>query len=532
MAERKVFHDSVVPLPDEAGLTAAGVFHSGEKPQDRTARMTLQFALSPSSEAQAELEAKVAQGEVVKPGELHERFGVSQTSVSALEEWLKGQGFKVEHVTKDGTSIYASAPLSVIEGSLGVDMVDVTKGGYRYAGARQAPSLPAEVAGDVTAIIGLQPYRQARKHLRRAPLVPDDVDTAHDTPASRTHGYLVADILGAYGAADVQATGSGQTIAILIDTFPLESDLQKFWRANKLPDDLTRIEMINVSNGPLPEISGEESLDAQWASGIAPGAKVRVYASGDLTFVALDRALDAIIDDLPAQPGLRQLSISLGLGETYFGAAKSEIATQHHKFLRLAAAGVNVFCSSGDAAANPDQTGHSATGPIQVEYEASDPCVVGVGGTRLRLNRDGTVAEETAWASSGGGKSMVFGRPTWQKGPSVPEGSQRGVPDVALVADPSTGGMVVINGRKQAVGGTSWSAPVWAALCARANDARSKAGKQPLGFLNPLLYPLGGTAAFRDVTSGSNGAYDATTGYDTVTGLGTPNLAALINALT
>lgn len=126
---------------------------------------------------------------------------------------------------------------------------------------------------------------------------------------------------------------------------------------------------------------------------------------------------------------------------------------------------------------------------------------------------------------------MVFGRPTWQKGPSVPEGSQRGVPDAALVADPSTGGMVVINGRKQAVGGTSWSAPVWAALCARANDARSKAGKQPLGFLNPLLYPLGGTAAFRDVTSGSNGAYEATTGYDNVTGLGTPNLATLIKVL-
>jgi hypothetical protein len=134
---------------------------------------------------------------VAAPSELQERFGVSQTSVGALEAWLKGQGFAVEHVTKDGTSIYASAPLSVIEESLGVDMVDVTKDGYRYAAARQAPSLPLEVAGDVAAIIGLQPYRQARKHLRRAPLLPDnrgirlvisDRPGAHDARRTRSHG--------------------------------------------------------------------------------------------------------------------------------------------------------------------------------------------------------------------------------------------------------------------------------------------------------------------------------------------------------
>lgn len=530
MAERKVFHDSVVPLPEQEGLTATGVFQSGTKPQDLTARMTLLFSLSPSSETQAKLEAKVAEGTVVEPSELHETFGVPQASVDALEGWLKKEGFKIEEVTKDGTSLYASASLSRIESSLGVNIVEVTKGGYTYAAAQDAPSLPAEVAGDVTAIIGLQPYRQARKHLRRAPLVAADAVEGGNA-ASRKHGYLVPDILGAYGAAGVEATGAGQTIAILIDTFPQDTDLQEFWQANGLRDELARIDKINVSGGPLPEIEGEESLDAEWASGIAPDAKVRIYASGSLSFVALDRALDAIIADLPQQPGMRQLSISLGLGEIYFESAKGEIATQHNKFLRLAAAGVNVFCSSGDAGASPDQSGHSATGPTQAEYEASDPCVVAVGGTTLRLAADGTVAEETAWAGSGGGKSVVFARPAWQSGKSVPGGSKRLVPDVSLAADPSTGGMVVINGHKQAVGGTSWSAPVWAAFCARANDARSKAGKPLLGFLNPLLYPLCETASFRDVTSGSNGAYDAAGGYDMVTGLGTPNLATLLNAL-
>jgi kumamolisin len=91
--------------------------------------------------------------------------------------------------------------------------------------------------------------------------------------------------------------------------------------------------------------------------------------------------------------------------------------------------------------------------------------------------------------------------------------------------------MVVINASPQAVGGTSWAAPVWAAFCARINESRVSAGKAPLGFLGPLLYSLGGGAAFRDITSGNNGAYSAGPGYDLVTGLGSPMVAALIASL-
>jgi kumamolisin len=530
MAERKVFHDSVVPLPDQPGLAPAGLLQHAETPRDMKEPMTLQFALRPSDEQRARLEAKVAEGAVVSPTELQEEFGVSEASVTALTDWLKGQGFKIEEVTDDRTSVYATAPLSVIEASLAVNIVDVTKEGVTYSAARDAPSLPVDAAADVRAIIGLQPYRHARKHLRRAPLGGAET-VGGETPASRALGYLVSDILGAYGATDVEATGAGQTIAILIDTFPRDDDLRAFWRANALPDDLTRITNINVAGGPLPPIEGEESLDAQWASGVARGAKVRIYGSGSLSLVAIDRALDRIIADLASEPRLRQLSISLGLGEVYYGSATGEIATQHDKFLRLAAAGVNVFVSSGDAGSNPDQTGHASTGPTQAEYQSSDPCVVAVGGTSLQLEPDGTVAAEAGWPGSGGGKSMVFPRPAWQTGPGVPAGAQRLVPDVSLAADPRTGGMVVINGTKQKIGGTSWSAPVWAAFCARANEEREKAGKPLLGFLNPLLYPLGGTASFRDVTSGTNGAYQATAGYDMVSGLGSPNLADLIAAL-
>jgi kumamolisin len=166
---------------------------------------------------------------------------------------------------------------------------------------------------------------------------------------------------------------------------------------------------------------------------------------------------------------------------------------------------------------------------LQVEYESSDPCVVAVGGTTLKLSAGGSVASEVGWSGGGGGKSMYFPRPSWQTGPGI-SGERRLVPDVALTADPEEGGFVFLNGQVQQFGGTSWSAPVWAGFCALINEARAKAGKPLLPFLNPLLYSIA-SECFRDVTTGSNGAYHCVSGYDLVTGLGAPNVKTLIQAL-
>lgn len=81
--------------------------------------------------------------------------------------------------------------------------------------------------------------------------------------------------------------------------------MQAFWKQNNLPVTLSQIEKINVSGGQLPPPEGEETLDTQWTSGIAPGATIRIYATGSLAFTALDRALDRIIDDIPDHPGMR-----------------------------------------------------------------------------------------------------------------------------------------------------------------------------------------------------------------------------------
>ena len=84
------------------------------------------------------------------------------------------------------------------------------------------------------------------------------------------------------------------------------------------------------------------------------------------------------------------------------------------------------------------------------------------------------------------------------------------VPDVSLAADPNTGACVILHGERQQIGGTSWSAPVWAGFCALINEARAKAGKPSLSFLPPMLYPLLGSDSFRDITAGNNGEFSAT----------------------
>ena len=538
MVERKVFHDSVVPVPVESGPAPHGLMVQSASSEHQDEKMTLHFSLALPGEVEADLEAKVAKGETVPAAELS-GYGAKKADADALTAWLETQGFEIESVSADNTSIYASAPVAQIEQSLQVQMVRVSRDGFTYTAARNAPSLPVSAGAAVQAIGGLQPFQQAHKHSRRrlprnsnrsalgvtGPGAPEPSPNISNSPP-----YLPSEILKAYNANGLGLDGAGQTIAILIDTFPADADMQAFWQQASLPVTLAQIEKINVSGGQLPPPEGEETLDAQWTSGIAPGATIRIYATGGLQFTALDQALDRIIDDIPSQPGMRQLSISLGLGETYLNGPGGEVATQHQKFLKLAAAGVNVFVSTGDAGSNPDETGHSATGPAQAEYESTDPCVIAVGGTTLKLAPDGTVAGEAGWPGGGGGKSIYFPRPPWQAGSGV-SGRRRLVPDVSATADPDDGALLVLNGRADQIGGTSWSAPVWAGFCALLNSARGKASKPPLPFLNPLIYPLA-ASGFRDIQTGSNGLYHATQGYDLVTGLGVPDMQALVKALT
>jgi kumamolisin len=279
-------------------------------------------------------------------------------------------------------------------------------------------------------------------------------------------------------------------------------------------------------------MDGADTLDVQWASGIAPGAEVRVYAPGSIQDADVYKALEAIFADAQKPGGPQHLSLSFGGYEHPSSLGQKQ--SQSTLFAKLAALGVQTFVSSGDWGSNPVWSGDGFVGcgpTSRVHYPASDPSVISVGGTILQFRAaTGTVLSETGWNGSGGGVSENFPRPQWQSPKLLPEQQRRLVPDVASVAD-DPGAFVVLDGRETAFAGTSWSAPMWAGFSALIAEAREKQGKPPLGFLAPHLYKLPPGAGFRDITTGSNGAYKAGPGWDPVTGLGVPNVKGLIEAL-
>lgn len=529
---RRAFGNSIVSLESRIRAGGRAFIVNESREFHKSEPLDLVFALALPSDLRSQLAAKVLNGEIVDPRELTELYAPREEEFHALVQWLKDEELEVTHVTADRMSVYVRGSVRQFEKSLSVKMVRVTHDGLTYNAAIEAPSLPAEAGAGVQAIIGLQPFRKFTKKSRQRTRFTRNAEAGG--PGSVP--YLIHDVLKAYNAENLGVTGAGQTIAILIDRLPLDADTAHFWEKNNLPVETDRVEKVNVSNVPLafPD-DGEESMDVQWSSGIAPGAKIRVYASGSFSFVDLDRALDRILADATQDPTLRILSISIGLGEEFVspdGALTGEIEIEHDKFLKLSALGVNVFVASGDGGATPDQFGHSG-GTQQTEWMASSPFVVAVGGTTLHLGSTGEVQRETGWAGSGGGFSKVFSRPAYQNIAQMPAADKRLVPDVSLLASPEMGAYVRVNGEDRQIGGTSLSAPVWAGFCALLNEAREKNGKPPLPFLNPLLYPLLGTDCFRDIDDGTNnGAFTTGPGYDMVTGIGVPNVQRLMLRVT
>ena len=207
-------------------------------------------------------------------------------------------------------------------------------------------------------------------------------------------------------------------------------------------------------------------------------------------------------------------------------------------FQAAAAMGVTVCVAAGDDGSTDGVT----DGLNHVDFPASSPNVLACGGTDLVASGN-TITSETVWnelanneGATGGGISDVFPLPSYQSSAGVPPSANpgghvgRGVPDVAGDADPSTGYVTLVDGQSGVIGGTSAVAPLWAALIALINQSVGK----PAGFINPTLYQNAGSAQdFNDITSGSNGAYSAGTGWDACSGLGSPRgaqVAAVLGA--
>ena len=513
-AGRTGFPGSVREIPAVAAH-GARILRTALKDEENAASMTFEVALRMRNFD--EMQARIARGEIISASEKEERYFPLAADHDRVVAWLGAQGLEVTRTDGDRLGIFARGTVRSVAAAFNVSFARVlAEDGREFTSAVTAPSVPDDVAAPVLGVHGLQP------HIRRHPFISAAPEAA--SPRFNLSGYLPAQIATAYNANGLSVDGTGQTIAIYALAFPAKTDLSAFWASAQVSQKTSNVQMINVGGGPSaspsPSSLDEACLDVEWAGAIAPGASIRVYGADENDPAENDEILQQVYADLPSNPSMHTLSISIGGNEHDVPADYLVIEAQY--FANLASAGVSVLVASGD-------TGATAEGIVQTTYPTSDPDVTGVGGTTLVLFSNNTVSTETGWSKSGGGISYAFSRPSWQTGPGVAAasaGTMRLVPDVASSADPNDGAAIEVGGQQLVIGGTSWSAPTWAGFCALLNQNRAT----PLGLLNPKIYPLGGTAAIRDITAGSNGNYSAGAGFDLVTGLGVPNVAALLSA--
>jgi kumamolisin len=486
-----------------------------------------------------DLEARIAKGQRISAQEMASTYEPAAADYQQIESWLTAQGLTITHESQHHLAIFASGSVNQIQKAMSVTFGRVTFQDEEFTSALTAPSVPAWVSAKLVGVNGLQPQFRPRKHIVKA---DPDIITAGGII------YSPAQIAAAYDATALynsNLTGSGQTIAIIIDTFPLASDLALFWKNLGVKQSLSNIQFIQAVPGTLPPPEGEESLDTEWSSSMAPNAKVRVYATTDLSSVNLDLGYDALLADA-SDPTLNihQMSMSYGIPE--YLTTLAQATTDDGFFSALTAEGVTCFASSGDSGSTPGPD-NTPTGPLGVSAPADSPNVAAVGGTSLVYDTlTNVVNSEVVWnhqaprigvAASGGGVSNFFGKPSWQVGNGVDPTAMRQVPDVASSADEFHAATVYLQGVIFPVGGTSWSSPTWAGLCALMNQAREDSGFADLGLLAPHLYPLIGTSSFRDITVGdnatptSNKLWKATVGYDKATGIGSPLVQALTQQL-
>ncbi|MFZ3215753.1 MAG: S53 family peptidase [Candidatus Acidiferrales bacterium] len=331
----------------------------------------------------------------------------------------------------------------------------------------------------------------------------------------------------AYGFDLVPNQGAGQTIGIVdaYDDANAEADLGAFSKQFSLPGCTSASGCFRkiYSNGRQPAANAnwsvEVALDIEWAHAIAPQAKIILIETPTNNLTDLLSGVDVAVRN-----GASVVSMSWTSAEF-----SGERSLDNH----FVSSGVTFLAASGDSGSG-------------VNYPAASPDVVAVGGTSLALDRSGNYLSETAWSGSSGGLSKYEVEPLSQAQFPIVDDSHgtRGVPDVAYNANPGTGyaiyDSITISGARGwfQVGGTSAATPQWAALIAIANSQRAAARKTNLAGTNAVVYTVGKSnlnTNFHAVTTGTNGSCgvlcDALTGYDYVTGLGTPQSKLLVPAL-
>ncbi|KAI0666436.1 family S53 protease [Trametes maxima] len=469
-------------------------------------------------------------------------------SVSAVNAWLEENDIKTTKVSTAGDWLKISIPVSKANTLLDAEfsVFNHTPSG-RTSIRTLSYSIPADLQSHLNfvhpTIAFTQPFvgpaftAPPSRGNRTAPLAAN-LSSDATVPSSCGNTITPQCLQALYGIPTARASVATNKLAVsgFIDQFANQADLRKFLTTLRpdLPSTTTFTLQI-LDGGENPQQSNqaglEADLDTQYTIGIASGVPTIFVSVGDDSSDQLSGFLD-LIDDLISQTSPPHvLTTSYGFNED--DVSINLAANLCTAYAQLGARGTSIFFSSGDGGVSGSQSQECTS--FVATLPSVCPFVTSVGATT-------GVNPEFAAAFSSGGFSSFFAQPSYQT--AAVEGffgqignlnaglfnpGGRGFPDIAAQGDNVE---IVFMQEFGTVAGTSCSTPISASIFALLNDEFAAVGEPPLGFLNPLLYSLAGTAAFNDVTSGSNPGcntlgFPAVKGWDPITGLGTPNFAAI-----
>ncbi len=474
------------------------------------------------------------------PQQFAAAFGPTADQQQQVVNYLHSQGFAVTHVSSNGLLIDASADVAQVEAAFAVKINNYQIGARTFYANASAPTVPSTVSSLIVSIGGMDNSTHMRPlyHLK----AKSSKKPTHTTTIKRIQAGLgPIDLLGAYDGNALQQAGikgNNQTVAVFeLDGYQ-QSDITQYLQTYNLGNPSITNVLVDGASGAAGAGAIEVELDIEIVAAMAPAASQIVYEGPNST-QGVNDTYNKIVTDNKAQI----TTISWGECETQSGAA--ELQTLDGIFKQGAAQGISLFAASGDSGAYDCNDSNLA-----VDSPASDPYIIGVGGTNLQTS-GGAYGSESVWsnptdtqrspkgAGGGGGISGTFAQPSWQVGPGVKNqysNGNREVPDVSADADPATGYAVYCTVSAAGcpptgnvtVGGTSAAAPLWAGSMAMINNYLQSQNKPVAGFVSPKLYALANSQQqyppFHDVTSGNNLYYPATAGYDEGSGIGSPDI--------
>ena len=458
-----------------------------------------------------------------------EMYGADRTDLAKVEAFAHEHGLTVVEVSVPKRTVKLSGTVADLSAAFGVYLANYEHPGGTYRGRVGPVQVPADLADIVVAVRGLDNRPQATPHFR-----------LQSVPQAGSGSFTPLQVAQLYDFPS-GLNGQGQCIALIeLGGGYRPRDLTTYFTRLGLPTPtVTAISVDGGQNHPTYNPNGpdgEVMLDIEVAGAVAPGATIAVYFAPNTDRGFVD-AIKAAIHDTQHTPSV--LSISWGSAESNW--TRQSLQAMDQAFQEAAVLGVTVCCAAGDSGSSDGVN----DGQPHVDFPASDPYVLGCGGTRLTAS-GGSISREVVWnegahgGATGGGVSTFFPLPAYQNAaqvPSNPHGQPgRGVPDVAGDADPASGYQIEVDGRLGVIGGTSAVAPLWAGLIALINQQLG----HPVGYLNPLLYSpqLNNAGGFHEITSGNNdmngnlGVYQARQGWNACTGLGSPDGAKLLQVLT